>query len=164
MWHKPCRTFHPWCLCIKTRCLFSYRDFNLAGFREEAACLCMQQSSTGQYILTEKSHQNWQLLPYHKTMFTFSDSCLHKIHTLLTLKQWVIFFQNMILFSDLVHYKCNILVWNWFNTINISSALVSTYETARGQMVGGGKTGHKWLCLKTMQWAQSIHLEMKYNG
>ena len=22
MWHKPCRTFNPWCLCIKTRCLF----------------------------------------------------------------------------------------------------------------------------------------------
>ena len=21
MWHKPCRTFHPWCPCIKTRCL-----------------------------------------------------------------------------------------------------------------------------------------------
>ena len=21
MWHKPCRTFHPWCLCIKTCCL-----------------------------------------------------------------------------------------------------------------------------------------------
>ena len=24
MWHKPCRTFHPWCLCIKTRCLYNY--------------------------------------------------------------------------------------------------------------------------------------------
>ena len=24
MWHKPCRTFHPWCLCIKTRCLSPY--------------------------------------------------------------------------------------------------------------------------------------------
>ena len=23
MWHKPCRTFHPWCLCIKTRCLLT---------------------------------------------------------------------------------------------------------------------------------------------
>ena len=23
MWHKPCRTFHPWCPCIKTRCLLS---------------------------------------------------------------------------------------------------------------------------------------------
>ena len=23
MWHKPCRTFHLWCLCIKTRCLLS---------------------------------------------------------------------------------------------------------------------------------------------
>ena len=21
MWHTPCRTFHPWCPCIKTRCL-----------------------------------------------------------------------------------------------------------------------------------------------
>ena len=25
MWHKPCRTFHPWCPCIKTRCLFEDR-------------------------------------------------------------------------------------------------------------------------------------------
>ena len=24
MWHKPYRTFHPWCLCIKTRCLYHY--------------------------------------------------------------------------------------------------------------------------------------------
>ena len=23
MWHKPCRTFHPWCPCIKTRCLWA---------------------------------------------------------------------------------------------------------------------------------------------
>ena len=23
MWHKPCRTFHLWCLCIKTRCLYT---------------------------------------------------------------------------------------------------------------------------------------------
>ena len=22
MWHKPCQTFHPWCKCVKTRCLF----------------------------------------------------------------------------------------------------------------------------------------------
>ena len=25
MWHKPCRTFHPWCPCIKTRCLGASR-------------------------------------------------------------------------------------------------------------------------------------------
>ena len=24
MWHKPCRTFNPWCLCIKTRCLYNH--------------------------------------------------------------------------------------------------------------------------------------------
>ena len=26
MWHKPCRTFHPWCPCIKTRCLYHHVD------------------------------------------------------------------------------------------------------------------------------------------
>ena len=39
MWHKPCRTFHPWCPCIKTRCLsviwdkFAYRRLaaNISG-------------------------------------------------------------------------------------------------------------------------------------
>ena len=25
MWHKPCQTFHPWCPCIKTRCLSEVR-------------------------------------------------------------------------------------------------------------------------------------------
>ena len=28
MWHKPCRTFHPWCLCVKTRCLLPYVNSN----------------------------------------------------------------------------------------------------------------------------------------
>ena len=31
MWHKPCRTFHPWCPCIKTRCLFQMRDDDFTG-------------------------------------------------------------------------------------------------------------------------------------
>ena len=33
MWHKPCRTFHPWCLCIKTRCLYvSDVSFTLCAY------------------------------------------------------------------------------------------------------------------------------------
>ena len=32
MWHKPCRTFHPWCPCIKTRCLSWSIDGNAAVF------------------------------------------------------------------------------------------------------------------------------------
>ena len=28
MWHKPCRTFHPWCPCIKTRCLLDLCEAN----------------------------------------------------------------------------------------------------------------------------------------
>ena len=29
MWHKPCRTFHPWWPCIKTRCLSIIVNTNL---------------------------------------------------------------------------------------------------------------------------------------
>ena len=41
----------------------------------------------------------------------------------LTLKRPVHFSQNTILFSYNVHNKCNTLVWNWPNTMNIQSAL-----------------------------------------
>ena len=33
------------------------------------------------------------------------------------------FFQNVIIFSNVIPYKCNILAWNWSNTMNIFSAL-----------------------------------------
>ena len=33
------------------------------------------------------------------------------------------FFQNVMLFSNIVHYEQNILVWNYSNTMNISSTL-----------------------------------------
>ena len=36
MWHKPCRTFHPWCLCIKTRCLFNSVMLLTQGICSEA--------------------------------------------------------------------------------------------------------------------------------
>ena len=43
---------------------------------------------------------------------------------MLTLKRLGHFFQNVILFSNVVHYKCNIFfVWNWSNTMNVYSAL-----------------------------------------
>ena len=32
MWHKPCRTFHPWCPCIKTRCLY-FSDRQLSSVK-----------------------------------------------------------------------------------------------------------------------------------
>ena len=43
--------------------------------------------------------------------------------TILTLKHLDHSFQNVILFSDAVHYHCNIFVWNWFNAMDTWSAL-----------------------------------------
>ena len=47
----------------------------------------------------------------------------HIPFTLLTLKWLGHFFQYVISFSNVVHHKRNILIWNWSNKINISSAL-----------------------------------------
>ena len=39
MWHKPCRTFNPWCLCIKTRCLSLHAHCH--GWVLEVVSCCM---------------------------------------------------------------------------------------------------------------------------
>ena len=36
----------------------------------------------------------------------------------LTLKQLGIFF-NVIIFSNVVHHKCTIFIWNWSNAMNV---------------------------------------------
>ena len=50
MWHKPCRTFHPWCPCIKTRCLSTnFRSFvrdNHAGSVYQWMKQCLSNIST----------------------------------------------------------------------------------------------------------------------
>ena len=46
MWHKPCRTFHPWCLCIKTRCLWN------TVFPVACLSYVMNTSSLGNYCVT----------------------------------------------------------------------------------------------------------------
>ena len=35
------------------------------------------------------------------------------------LNDWVIFFQNVISLSDVVHLMCDIFIWNWSNAMNI---------------------------------------------
>ena len=35
------------------------------------------------------------------------------------LNDWVIFFQNVISFSDAVHLMGNTFIWNWSNTMNV---------------------------------------------
>ena len=43
--------------------------------------------------------------------------------TCLTLKQLGHFFCKLILFSSVVHFKCNIFFWNWPNAMNVWSSL-----------------------------------------
>ena len=49
MWHKPCRTFHPWCLCIKTRCLSAKRWPFCRGLNELCSSALFRQRTSGPY-------------------------------------------------------------------------------------------------------------------
>ena len=61
MWHKPCRTFHPWCLCIKTRCLYP-ADKPLS----HDLFIKMNGSATWYQITTTEAHQNGNKSPLTK--------------------------------------------------------------------------------------------------
>ena len=51
MWHKPCRTFHPWCLFIKTRCLF------ISDTATTAECIMRSKIITAIQLSTR---ENWR--------------------------------------------------------------------------------------------------------
>ena len=62
MWHKPCRTFNPWCLCIKTRCLSycvvtfpQYGSLPLWEWAEKSMYCCQNKNALifGSQKLTE---------------------------------------------------------------------------------------------------------------
>ena len=53
MWHKACRTFHPWCICIKTRCLYNQRGHHTVGL-----------------IVVLEDHLNrWWWTPIHRRIY-----------------------------------------------------------------------------------------------
>ena len=56
----------------------------------------------------------------HLEAVAISEICLKLI---LTLKRLGHFFQTVISFFDAVHLMCNSFIWNWFNTMNVWSAL-----------------------------------------
>ena len=63
MWHKPCRTFHPWCPCIKTRCLCTSYGQHLQTYRY------MQKSTRLNLMHRYESYEfAQQLMPWlHRT-------------------------------------------------------------------------------------------------
>ena len=59
MWHKPCRTFHPWCPCIKTRCLYVMFTTSQTHF----ACQpCTQYVSSYAMLPTSQNHFTCQTM------------------------------------------------------------------------------------------------------
>ena len=73
------------------------------------------------FFLSKQSPNSWisQVTSFSNTPNQFIQRSL----TPSPLNNWVIILQNVILFSDVVNHKCNILIWNWSYTMHISSAL-----------------------------------------
>ena len=72
MWHKPCRTFHPWCLCIKTRCLFPYLvQWFPSSMKRFAMCICSKHRSRRADFnyLYHLSVEKWSIFMFPKNKF-----------------------------------------------------------------------------------------------
>ena len=95
MWHKPCRTFHPWCLCIKTRCLYctdlSWKALWKAKYRQTSNtrcalvgnkcwnwCRCIQRKDSSGVILTA-SWFNYMNIGYRFHTSTVCHSCCNNV-------------------------------------------------------------------------------------
>ena len=58
MWHKPCRTFNPWCLCIKTRCLWTdWEPMSRFTFKWDRSWVRTTITIMVAYVLTWDIHQ-----------------------------------------------------------------------------------------------------------
>ena len=79
MWHKPCRTFHPWCPCIKTRCLSRDSDQILRSYDMDSNVLseseitsllnritniCDQYLWSYRHILQEKGSNSYKIFKF----------------------------------------------------------------------------------------------------
>ena len=72
MWHKPSRTFHPWCLCIKTRCLLN-RWFQLDVEESRQWLQCIQ------YLLCSNDFAKfWSNAPDVGLFHKVYQTCLNK--------------------------------------------------------------------------------------
>ena len=75
------------------------------------------------YWHKQEKHYFYMIITGNITVFLFAMSPIRFQSYLLTLKRLGHFFQNVILFSNVVHHKCNIFIWNWTDTMNVWSAL-----------------------------------------
>ena len=103
MWHKPCRTFHPWCLSIKTRCLFTF-VCNLA-FTDELLCVRFHYVERNDCVIK-------------KFICTFANVKLFKIRC----HNWY----------AIQHQNRNVIILTKFSSLAASEVVIlTTSDTAR---------------------------------
>ena len=124
MWHKPCRTFHPWCPCIKTRCLFITVVWSSVIVKDVKGLLLLTyftelEAYAGHHIASFSVTWNYSPMPSHQRMFC---------ETAVEVRNWVnnytpVFYVNVII------YFCS----------EFSASLVNLYPWMRPQKLQLGQ-------------------------
>ena len=109
------------CFCLiltKSIALYSIR-IHVLCCNHFTACLCKRCTLMWSNECNAITYTSYYLLNKAKFEDYQWGSCgVLKPHSL-TLKRLGNFFQNVILFSNVVHHKCNIFIWNWSNAMNV---------------------------------------------
>ena len=123
-----CRAVHPQGLALLTLSLDKNWDRHspMNGYPSFYPRIALVAPSPGHicvYWHKQEKHYFYMIITGNITVFLFAMSPIRFQSYLLTLKRLGHFFQNVILFSNVVHHKCNIFIWNWTDTMNVWSAL-----------------------------------------
>ena len=121
MWHKPCRTFHPWCLCIKTRCLswlFHDSSVSLAtSWRLKSSSSAPRRFVQQLAQVTAKRPTSLALCEesIHMTKYHHCRNCIHDVMIFLWSAYWMNGWVNNREAGDLrrhrAHYDVIVMVY-----------------------------------------------------
>ena len=111
MWHKPCRTFHPWCPCIKTRCLFPF--FWVPPPKIQIFCRRPRPSDTAPAHFTPKAPLPPSLPIYH-TLCKLDEGIML---IFMSEKNWPLFLANGV-------WKCRLRNVGSLGSASVSDSLI----------------------------------------
>ena len=104
MWHKPCRTFHPWCPCIKTRCLFT-------SFERVVSCVICGLQGLSYSHVPDCIYMSFLLFCLSITIFIFI------LNYVLIVTFWIFTYYKIWILLNMYCFILNYLLCSMFGSV-----------------------------------------------
>ena len=134
MWHKPCRTFHLWCLCIKTRCLFPLLLSKLANKQQSNTLVRAYKQFTTSFhpLFSIYFHRDF----HAPSQWEVTLHCNVASHWLGASTKW-----SLVL---LLVTKSSVSINNWYHITCVQKHNAFHEISVTGLILGMGSANERW--------------------